>query len=178
VTYTSQNKICEPNGVSCFLGARSFLSTSFSPATGSLAIAYHRRKGTFGAEVVMRRFTYATGVTTGPYVVSSNAGHDQWHPAVACSPSGTCLATYYDYDHSDLSTIQYQVVGRKVTDTGAPLEAENVIYNSAAYSDPSHFYVGRIEYQDIFYRNSVWYSAFVYGTGTENTNDVYVARLQ
>lgn len=175
--------VCRPGGGNCVGGAASFLFTSFNSADSTVALAYHHRKvgTTTDAEVVMRRFTFnpssGTGSFTGEHVVSAMSSHNQWHPAVACNDTGTCLVTYYDYDPADAG---YRVYGRKVNPDGTAIEPEQLLFGATAYSDPTRFNNTNVEYPWTFYRNGTWYPAFLWGSATtgEMQNDVYVGRVQ
>lgn len=149
----------------------SLLSSSFNSADQSLALVYHRRKGTSGAEVVMQRFKQ--GSFDPPQIVSGlGAGHVQWQGAVACGTDSTCVVAYYDHSDADPGA-QYKIYSRRVSATGTSIgEGDTTIYDTL--SDPSWFDLHRMEYHDVYYRNGRWYSANVFQSaiGNPGTADV------
>lgn len=174
------NQLCTPDKSKC-VGSQSFLASRWSPADNAVALVYHRRKGTYGAEVVMRRFRYSGGLAdmTAERVVSSRTGGDQWHGTVACDGSGNCVVSYYDYDHSDLTAVKYTVWARKVFVDGTAITGDTAV-SSFAPSDPTKFKDTNIEYADISYRSGTWYPGFLYETLNDphRYSNVYVAPMQ
>jgi hypothetical protein len=159
---------------------------------GSLAVVYHRRKGTYGSEVVMRKFTYPSGTLTNAVVVSNLTSDDQWHGTVDVDANGKCLVSYYDYDHQDPNVVKYKVYARKVGADGSAIAGENdtLLYSASGYSDLSRqrtytlvnggtqISYHALEYQDLWYRGGIWNAVTVYATDSENLADAFVPRAQ
>jgi len=158
----------------------SFLMSTFNGGANSLALVYHRRRpggGAFNSEVVMRQFYLPAGCFSPEVRVSGlNAEqpslHDQWQGAVACANDGTCVVSYYDHLATE-GTI-YRLYDRRVNNDGTPLRFENDVLLHSPASNAGSFVSNRMEYHDVFQRNSVWYTVGVISTPSENTSDVWV----
>jgi hypothetical protein len=211
VSATSGSEICRnanDKGNTC-LYASSFLSSSLSTGTlpHPLVFVYHTRLdhggvASLGSELMVRTFNTGaferTNPSTGfgdPLRVSElPLTHDQWHGAVACGTDRTCTVVYYDSDPADFGPSgnlvpQYRVYARRLKDDGNPIPPipnhpaldEASIPLVTEPSDPAVFYLRGMQYQDIFERNGVWYTASITTTGHVGdlnvTSDVVVSAI-
>jgi hypothetical protein len=202
LSYNSRDFICPPGLISGCVQGRSMHMTRYNNVDGSLELVWHQRKpsptGT-NSRVVLRKFQYNAGANTGTFsnevVISDRINDDQWQPAIDLDHNGTCLVSYYDYDHADSSTaVKYRIYGRKVNADGTAIagEFDTRLYSSAGPSDvtqytsfttnifspPVYTYYILGEYEDVWYRSGKWNNAGVYILPGMNKGDIIVNRPQ
>jgi len=154
-----------------------FLGSAFNPYDGSLAVVYHRRKtpGLYDSEVLMEKYSTASGFSGAQVVSSLSSQDDRWQPAVDCSSTtGRCMVAYYDHPSGDPSDTKYNVYDRLVESNGASVTGENDVLLYGTASDASSLLSHRMEFHDVFYYNGQWLTADVVATPSENTSDVVV----
>ena len=145
LSYNGRDVICPPGVTSGCIEARSMLATRFNSADGTLALAYHQRKPTGGgAQIVKFHYDPVTnsGSLSAEVLISSRAADDQWQAAVDAATDGTCLVTYYDYDHNEgADRVRYRIYGRKVYADGSAITGENdtLLYSTAAAADVTRY---------------------------------------
>jgi hypothetical protein len=159
--------------------APSFLASTFNAADGSLALVYHLRKSTgdYSSEVMMLRYTIASGFGTPQVVSALGSSDDRWQGAVDCDTTGKCVVSYYDHHpatYPDPETPSYNVYDRRVNADGTaiPGESDTLLYGTA--SDASSFLSHRMEYHDVLYYNGQWLTADVIAPPNQPTSDVFV----
>ena len=166
----------------------------------------HSTSAPLGSEVMLQSFniedaSFSTEVTPseGPSTGFGEAKrvsdfpstYNQWRGSVACDTKRTCTVVYYESNPAESGPAgdgpQYRVYARRLQDDGAlvpdsihPGANEGSIPLDTSPSDSSVFIDGNMEYQDIFYRDHIWYTASITTQGHDSasgTSDVVVSAI-